>query len=299
MVFKAGVKSIWSLIGLIEKIRIRRRLGKLETAVDKQGKALIKLSEEIEKNSISINHLTLVTQDLTKRLDSLTTRVDNLEHQLGILGAEVRIQQALQLVDSMIGRTDQALDFAFTMLESIIQHALIGQTSAFLLPASKLEDLQAEVNKYSSALVDTAYERTRTTIVSDPASPLSLTCYINLFAVSRKSKEMVRLIPVPIFSGNQAFAPTLDHTLVLLDQEAGVFTTLDPNEENDCLADKCLSSNPEVSISSPSCGIPQLFDRQLSSCMNEDVYSNGMFLKQLLHDGIIYSVRHPTDVQIF
>jgi type II secretory pathway pseudopilin PulG len=299
MVFKAGVKNIWSLIGLIEKIRIRRRLGRLETTVEKQGKALTKMSEEIEKNSISIDQLTIVTQDLTRRLDSLTTRVEQLEYRIGFIETEVRIQQTMQLVDSMIGRTDQALDFAFTMLESIIQHALIGQTSAFLLPASKLEDLQDEVSKYSSATIDTAYDRMHTTIISDPVDPLSLACYINLFAVSRKSKELVRLIPVPNFSGNQAFAPALDYTLVLLDQEAGVFTALDANEEENCLADKCLVSNPEMATSAPSCGIPQLFDRQLSSCINEDVYSNGMFLKQLLHDGIVYSVKQTTDIQIF
>jgi hypothetical protein len=232
-------------------------------------------------------------------LTSLTFRVNELEARVGKLSAEVQTQQLLQLLDSLIGRTDGALDFAFTTLEDILQHALIGQASSVLLPASKLEEIQVEINKISTAIVDTAYERMKATIVSDPFAVASLTCFVNLYAMSRETQELMRLIAIPWFQGIQAFAPALDYGMVLLNQEDGTFTVIDPSEEADCLEDKCISSNPTVSTTSLSCGIPQYFNRHLSACVNEDVMSNGMFLKRLLYDGIIYSVRTEVDLQIF
>jgi hypothetical protein len=299
VIFKSGVKNIWSLMGFIEKVRIRRKLGKLESLVNQQGLNIAELSREIANHSYAISQLTLVTRDLSNRLDSLAVKVTELEAKVSTLGTEIRTQQLLQLLDSLIGRTDQALNFAFTTLENIIQHALIGQASAFLLPSNKLEELQVEVNKVSSAIVDTSYERMRTTIVSDPLSAAALTCFVSLFAMTRKTRELVKLTPIPWYQGIQALAPSLDYRMVLLDQEEGTYIVIEPYEENGCLEDKCITSNPEVSTTAVSCGIPQMFDRHLTACVNEDVQSNGMYLKQLIYDGIIYSVKGEVDVQIF
>lgn len=299
VIFKTGLKGIWTLIGFIDKIRTKRRLGKIEKTLDKHGQDISKLSQEIADHSIAINHLALVTDELNKRLDSLTYKVTELESRLGSLGTEVRTQQLLLLIDSLSGRTDQALTFAFEKLDNVIQHALVGQASSHILPISKLEELQVEINKYSTSIIDTAYERMKATVVSDPMSSTSLMCIINLSAVSRKTRELVRLISIPWYEKSFAMVPALDYNMVLLDQEMGYYTIVDPSEENGCLSDRCLTSNPAVQISSPSCGIPQFFDRHLEACSSTDIISNGMFLKQLISDGIIFSIRDESDAQVF
>lgn len=299
VVFKSGLKNIWSLLGFIEKVRTRRRLGKLEKEVSKQRDQIAELTKEVSNQSISIAQLTLVTQDLSNRLSSLTYRVDELENKVGALGAEIRVQQLLQLLDSLIGRTDQALVFAFGMLESIVQSALIGQTSAFLLPADQLATLQVEVNKYSSAIVDTAYDRMRTALISDPLAIGSLTCFVYVYAMSRNANELVELIAIPSYQGILASVPKLDYTTVLWDQEGQTYTPIDPSEVKACLEDKCICSNAEMSTTSRACGIPQYYSRHLASCLAEDISSNGMFLKSLLSDGIVYSVRDTVDAQIY
>jgi len=299
VVFKSGLKSAWALMGFIDKVQTRRRLNKVESILDKNTKDISELTREMDGHTVVINKLTLVTKDLSNRLDSLQDKVQDLEHKVGTLGAELRIQQLLQLLDSLIGRADQALSFAFGTLENIIQCALIGQASAFLLPTDKLEDIQKEITKVSSAVLDTTYENMKATIVSDPLEVASITCFVNLYAKSRKTRELVRLVPIPWFQGVQSMAPALDYTLVLLDQEASVYTVIDPTEEPGCLTDQCIISNPEVSTAALACGIPQFYNRHLSACINEDIPSNGMFLKRLLHDGIVYSVRSESDMQIF
>jgi len=299
VIFKTGIKGIWGLLGFIDRVQTRRRIGKIEKVLNQQGQDLAALTSEVSSHSHTISQLTLVTRDLSLRLDTVQGKVAELESKLGLLSREVKTQQLLQLLDSLIGRADEAFTYAFITLENIIQYALVGQASAYLLPATELEKLQEEINKISSAVVDTAYERMRTTIVSDPLAPTSLTCFVNLHAMTRTTRELVQLIPIPWYQGPQALIPVLDYTTVLLDQQGGFYTVIDPSELNGCMEDKCITSNPEVSVTSPSCGIPQFFDRHINSCVNENVPSNGMFLKQLLYDGILYSIRQESNVQIF
>src|SRR5574343_1079840 len=299
VVFKSGLKNSWSLLGFIEKVRIRKKLGKLEIQISDKKDQIAELTREVSNQSIAISRLTLVTQDLDKRLQSLTSRVTELEHKFGALGTEVRIQQLLQLLDSLIGRTDQALIFAFGMLESIIQSALVGQTSAFLLPADQLTKIQVEVNKYSTAIVDTAYDRMTTALISDPLEIGSLTCFISVFAMSRNAKELVKLIAIQAYQGVITSIPKLDYTTVLWNQEGQTYTHVDTSEVPACLQDKCICCNAELSTTAEACGVPQFYGRHLSSCVSEDISTNGMFLKSLLNDGIIYSVRNTVDSQIF
>ena len=299
LIFSNGLKSVWTLMGFVDKLHNRRRLKKLEKTVDKQSKAIDQLSQEIASHSISITQLTLVTQDLTRRLQSLTYKVQELEVRISVLDTEVKTQQILQLIDSLIGRTENALSFAFAKLENIIQYALVGQASAFVLPTNRLNEIQDEISKQSPAIIDTAYERMRAIVVSNEEQPTSLLCIINLAAMSRSTKELVQLTPVPWYQKSVALAPVLDHRMVVLDQEAGYYTVVEPSEENGCMTDHCITSNPEVQISAPACGIAQMFDRQLDSCINEDIISNGMFLKRLISDGIIFSVKEEVTAQIF
>jgi len=226
-------------------------------------------------------------------------KVAELESKLSSLSLEVKAQQLLPLLDSLIGRADEEFTYAFITLENIIQYALVGQASAYLLPATELDKLQEEITKISSAVVNTAYERMRTTIVSDPLSPTSLTCFVNLHAMARTTRELVQRIPIPWYQGPHALIPVLDYTTVLLDQQGGFYTVIDPAELNGCMEDKCITSNPEVSVTTPSCSILQFFDRHINSCVNENIPSNGMFLKQLLYDDILYSIRQESILQFF
>jgi hypothetical protein len=94
-------------------------------------------------------------------------------------------------------------------------------------------------------------------------------------------------------------APILNYNTVVLDQEAGTFTIVEPEEVQGCLYDHCVTSNPETNIVTTSCGIPQYFDRQLELCKFEEVISNGIFLKRLGADGIVFNVREEVTAQIF
>jgi uncharacterized coiled-coil protein SlyX len=295
-----GVRSIWGLLGFIEKIRTNRRLNKLEEAVSSQTETVDKLSKEIAKHSIIINQLQVSTQDLHNKIQDLTNRVESLERRVSAVETELKIQQVLEIIDSLISRAEEALDYGFTKLENIIHMSLIGQTSAFLLPPEKLQEVQNQLNKDSTAIIDSDYKHMKSIIVSDPDKQHSvLLAVINVVALSRKSKELLKLIPMPLYQGSMTLQPKLDYTAVVLDQEAGTYTIVEPDELTSCLNDHCVTSNPETNIAAQSCGVPQYFDRQIDICDFEEVVSEGVFLRRLQLDGIVFNVREEVSAQIF
>ena len=298
--FMNGVRSIWGLLGFVEKIRTNRRLNKLEEAVAAQAGTVDKLSKEIAGHSIVLSQLQISTQDLERRVQDLTIRVTNLEIRVSTLETEFKIQQLLELIDGLVSRAEEALNYGFTKLESIIHMSLVGQTSAFLLPPNKLQEVQTQLNKESTAIIDSEYRHMKSIIVSDPdmLQP-SLLAVVNIVALARKSKELVRLFPMPIYQGSTTLIPALDYTTVVLDQEAGTFTIVEPDELPSCLGDHCVTSNPETNIASRSCGIPQYYDRQQDLCNFEEITSDGIFLKRMQSDGIVFNVRDEVTAQIF
>jgi uncharacterized coiled-coil protein SlyX len=139
-----GFRAVWSLFGFVEKIRTDRRLKSLERAVARNNEAIDQLSKEVASHSIAIDELSLVTQELTQKLEALTSRVDNLEARVAAIETEIKIQQILSFIDSLVERTQSALEYGFVKLESIIHNALANQASAYLLPPDKLQDIQVQ-----------------------------------------------------------------------------------------------------------------------------------------------------------
>ena len=294
-----GFRAVWSLFGFVEKIRTDRRLKSLERAVARNNEAIDQLSKEVASHSIAIDELSLVTQELTQKLEALTSRVDNLEARVAAIETEIKIQQILSFIDSLVERTQSALEYGFVKLESIIHNALASQASAYLLPPDKLQDIQVQLSKETSSLIDGDYSRMRSVVVAHPEDHASLLAIVNLAALSRKSKELVQLTAMPTFKDGVALLPQLDYHSVLLNQEEGTFTVIEENELANCLTDHCITSNPEVQVISASCGIPQLFDRQLETCAYDETTSDGLFLRRLMSDGVIFSVREETRAQVF
>lgn len=298
--FINGVRSIWGLFGFIEKIRTNRRLNKLEEAVSAQTETVDKLSKEVAKHSIAITQLQISTRDLVEKVQALTNRVESLEQRVSALEVEQRIQQVLELVENLAGRSEEALDYGFVKLESIIQMSLLGQTSAFLLPPDKLQEVQNQLNKESTAVIDPEYKFMKSIIVSDPDHRNAiLLAIVNVVALSRKSKELIQLTPMPLYQGTATLVPILDYTAVVLDQEGGTFTVVEPDEIQGCLNDHCTTSGPETNVASNSCGIPQFFDRKINSCDFKEVNSDGIFLKRMHLDGVVFNVREEVTAQIF
>jgi len=298
--FVNGVKAVWSLFGFVEKIRTNRRLNRLEKEVARNAESVDQLSKEVASHSIALAQLNLITQDLARRLDALTNRVDVLEQKVAALEAEVKIQQILSLIDSLINRAQDALDYGFIKLESIVHGALLNQASAFLLPPDIIREIQTHLSKQSGALVDNNYDHMKSIITSHPDDSSSLLAIVNIAAVSRRSRELVRLTAMPSFKGNVALVPILDYNIVLLDQENGVFTVIEDTEYTSCLEDHCVMSNPELPTTGSTCGIPQLLGRTPEACSFEEVPSDdGLFLKRLMTDGVIFSVKDEATAQIF
>ena len=289
-----GFRAVWSLFGFIEKIRTDRRLKSLERAVSRNTEAIDQLSKEVASHSIAIDELNLVTQELTQRLNALTSRVENLERKVALIETEMRIQQILSFIDSLIERTQDALEYGFVKLESIIHNALSNQASAYLIPPDKLQDIQTQLSRDTSGLVDGDYSRMKSVVVAHPDDPTSLLAIVNLAALSRKSKELVQLTAMPTYRDEIAIFPQLDYHTVLLDQEGGTFTVIENAELSSCLADRCITSNPELPIVGSSCGMPQFFERQLDTCSYDEKVSDGLFLKRLLSDGVVFSVKEET-----
>ena len=298
--FMNGVRSIWGLLGFIEKIRTNRRLNKLEDIANAHSQSIDKLSKEIQTHSIAIQQLQVSTQDLIQRVQDLTERVTKLEQRINTLETEAKLQQIFDLIGSLIGRSEEALNYGFTKLEDIIHSALIGHTSAFLLPPEKLQEVQTMLNRESTAIVDSEYKHMKSIIVSDPdRDSLKLLAIVNLAALSRNSKELVKLIPLPTFHGTSTLIPVLNYNTVVLDQEGGTFIIVEEDEVQGCLRDHCVTSNPEISTATMSCGIPQYFGRHLNLCQFEETISNGIFLKRMGLDGVVFNVREEVTAQIF
>jgi hypothetical protein len=159
--------------------------------------------------------------------------------------------------------------------------------------------VQNEVRKVSTAVLDPDFSKMQSIVVSDPNDPHLLLVVINVAALSRKNMELVKLIPVPYYEGMETFLPMLDYNTIVLDQLAATYSILEEQEEFDCLSNRCYVSNVEQSITEKSCGIPQLFDRQLDVCLSESISSNGVFLKPMLPDGVIFAFRSEVNTQLF
>ena len=304
---KNGVRSVWSLFGFLEKIRTNRRLNKLEKEVGRLSAASSSQAEMVDKislivvnHSIIISQLQIATADLSKQVNMLQNRVDNLDSKVEELNTIVHMSQAMTLLNILTERTREAMNNGFEMLEDIISKAVMSETSARLLPVDQIIKVQTDLSVTSNSILDPEYKHMKSVILSDPQNPELLLAIISAVALTRRNQELVRLIPVPWFKGSEAIKPILSHTAVLLDQDAGTFIVLDPDEAQLCARDgHCSTSNPEHRNNAVNCGISQYFNWNLDKCDFENVLSDGTFLKRLGADGIVFSLKEAASSQLF
>ena len=308
-IFSTGVKLIWNLFGFVQKMRMEKKIKRIEnslTNTQRQVKdnyeAVQNMSVVVASNSMAIDQLQITTADLTQRMAKLENKVDTLNSQvIGIANQQENLVK-LALVANLIDRIQQSMNTGYDTLKDIIHCSLLGQTSPLLLPTDQIELVQAEVRKVSTGVLDTDFVKMQSIIVSDPADPHLLLVVINVAALSRREGELVKLVPIPQYEGEMALSPVLDYDTIIIDQLAQKYFILSEQEEYDCLFSRCYISDVERPIDQKSCGIPQLFDQQLEACTFESNLANGgdgVYIKPMLPDGILFAFKSEVATQLF
>lgn len=304
-IFSTGVRLIWGLVGFLDKLRMNRKiknieynLSKVQEQVGNHSQQIADISKIIYGHSIAIQQLTIATADLGERLSKVESRVYALERSLDNLADKVESMISLSLISNLINRIQQSLNTGYDTLKDIVHSSLLDQTSPLLLPAEQMKKVHQEANLFDGVL-DTDFAKMQSIIVSDPNDPHLLLVVINIAALSRKNSELVNLIPVPFYEGTDTFVPVLDYHTVLLDQKSGIFSILNEQEQYDCLFGRCYSSDVEHSIHEKSCGIPQMTSQSTEGCMTERILSNGVYIKPMLPDGIIFAFQREVTTQLF
>jgi len=304
--FKTGVRLIWTIFGLIQNIRTNNRITKLETAmnlnrdqIQKNSQTIDNMTQILYSHSIAIDELTTATQGLDKRLTKVEERIMALEREIGVTNNKLEAMILMDLIDSLTTRIDNSIKNGYDILEQVIHSSLKGQTSPLILPADQIEVVQNEIRKVSVAILDTDFSRMQSVVVANPSDPTMLLVVVNAAATSRRNLELIKMVAVPHYIGTGAYIPMLDYQSVVLDQLAATFTILEAVEEESCLNGRCYLSNMEQPIFSQSCGIPQFFDRSLDSCTFESIVSNGIYLKPMMPDGVIFSMKDEVTSQLF
>jgi uncharacterized coiled-coil protein SlyX len=305
-IFKTGLKLVWSLFGFIEKMRLERRLYKMEKSIasntrlsQNNQQAIQNMSLIVASNSIAIDQLRVTTNALTQRMNILEGKVSSLTHTVAGIANNVEDILKLSYIANLVSRIKQSMDNGYESLKDVIHCSLLGQTSPSLLPTDQLKLVQLEVNKVSTGILDTDFARMQSIIVSDPTDSHLLLVVINMAALSRTEEELVTLIPVPQFESKKAYAPTLDYDTIIVNQLSRTYSVLKPQEEYDCLFRRCYVSDVERSIDQKTCGIPQLFDQQLDGCIYEEVVSTGVYVQPMLPDGVLFALREEVSTQLF
>ena len=305
-IFKTGLKLVWSLFGFLEKMRLERRLYKMEKSIASNTKlgqnnqqAIQNMSLIVASNSIAIDQLRVTTNALTQRMNVLEGKVTSLTHTVAGISSNVEDILKLSYIANLVSRIKQSMDNGYESLKDVIHCSLLGQTSPSLLPTDQLKLVQLEVNKVSTGILDTDFARMQSIIVSDPTDNHLLLVVINMAALSRTEEELVTLIPVPQYEGSKAYAPTLDYDKIIVNQLSRTYSVLKSQEEYDCLFRRCYVSDVERSIDQKTCGIPQLFDQQLDGCIYEEVVSTGVYVQPMLPDGVLFALREEVSTQLF
>lgn len=305
-IFTTGVKLIWTLFGFVQKVKMNNRVKQLETAlsvtngqVDKNSHAIRDMSQMLYGHSIAINQLTITTAGLDHRVTVIENKVKWLEKLLSEVINLLDAALTLSLVASLIARVQQSLNTGYDVLKDIIHSSLLEQTSPLVLPQDQIELVQNEVRKVSTAVLDPDFSKMQSVVITDPNDNHLLLVVVNVAAISRSNLELVKLVPIPYFEGPETFTPQLDYDTIVLNQLTSTYSVLDEQEEYNCLFERCYVSNVETSIAERSCGIPQLFDKQLDSCLSVSSPTNGVFLKPMLPDGVLFAFPGEVTAQLF
>ena len=278
---------------------IERTLSQTQRQVTENSQLIHNMSEIVYGNSIAIEKLRVTTLNLDRRVFALEGKVEKLQSTVDdvVNKSETTIQ--LSLVANLINRIQQSMNSGYDILKDIIHCSLLGQTSPLILPLSQIELVQNEVRKVSNGILDTDFIKMQSIVVSDPKDPHLLLVVVNVAALSRQEEELIRLVPVPQYEQDKAFIPMLDYNTIIIDQLSQTYSILTNAEEYDCLFNRCYVSDVERPINQKTCGIPQLFDQQMDACNFEETLSNGVFLKPMLPDGILFSLQKEVTTQLF
>ena len=305
-VFVTGVKLLWQLFGFVQKVKMNNRMKNLETK-------LLGLEEKSQQNSDTIGNMTKLIYGNSVAIGQLSIRVDNIEVRLNLIEKQVETLwekfsslsykfeavNSLIIIENLISRTRQSMESGYAMLKDIIHHTKLGQTSPLILPLDQMALVQNEISKVSTATLDPDFAKMQSIVVSDPQDPSLLLVVVNMAALSRRSLELVKMVPVPYFENKVAYEISLDYDTIVLDQSTYTFSILTEQEEYDCIFNRCYVSSMEQSLLERSCGIPQFYDHHKDTCVAEKVESNGVFLKPMLPDGVIFAFESEVKAQVF
>ncbi len=304
--FSSGARLIWNLYGFIQRMRMNARIGRLEDSlmdtqarVDNNSYAINNMSLTLYGHSIAIQTLKITTADLEKRLSLVERKMENLEISLFEIINKVETVVSLSLISSLILRIQQSLNSGYSILKDVIHCSLLGQTSPLLLPFDQIKIVQNEVQKVSTAILDTNFAKMQSIVVSDPQDPHLLLVVINAAALSRRNMELIKLVSVPYFEGSKSYSPVLDYDTILLDHLARTYSVLSEQEEYDCLSNRCYVSDIEHSVNEKTCGIPQWFNQHLEVCVLQETLSDGVFLRPMLPDGVLFAFKNEVVTQLF
>ena len=304
--FSSGAKLIWNLYGFIQRMRMNARIGRIEdnlmltqSQVENNSFAISNMSLTLYGHSIAIQTLNITTADLEKRLSLVERKMGNLEISLFEIINKVETVVSLSLISSLILRIQQSLNSGYNILKDIIHCSLLGQTSPLLLPFDQIKIVQNEVQKVSTAILDTNFAKMQSVVVSDPQDPHLLLVVINAAALNRRNVELIKLVAVPYFEGSKSYSPVLDYDTILLDHLARTYSILSEQEEYDCLSNRCYVSDIEHSVNEKTCGIPQWFNQHLEVCVLQEIFSDGVFLKPMLPDGVLFAFKEEVVTQLF
>ena len=304
--FFNGARMIWNLFGILQRMRMNARIGRLEDSlaetqaqVGNNSQAISNMSLTIYGHSIAIQHLKVTTADLERRLSMVESRVGTLETKLSEVMSKVEAITSLSLISSLITRVQQSLNSGYDILKDIVHSSLLGQTSPLLLPYDQIKLVQSKVQEVSIAILDTNFAKMQSVVVADPQDPHLLLVVINAAALSRRNVELIKMVPIPYYEGSKTYTPILDYDTVLLDHLSRSYSILSEQEEYDCLTNRCYVSDIEHSVNEKTCGIPQWFNQHLDTCVLQETLVDGVFLKPMLPDGVLFAFRDEVTTQLF
>ena len=305
-IFVTGVKLLWQLFGFVQKVKMDKRLKNIESMLqantDRSGQnsdAITKMTKLIQGHSVAISQLSIRVDGLEHRLAQVEVQVKTLQEGVEGLAYKFELVTALITIDNLVVRTRGSMDTGYDILKDIIHSSVQKQTSPLVLPLDQMELVQTEVSKSSTALLDPDFAKMQSIVVSDPSDPTKLLVVVNLAALDRRNLELVNLVPVPYFENGEAYEISLDYRYLVLDQSAHTFSILTEQEENDCLFNRCYIGSTEQSLLEKSCGIPQFYDQHKNNCVSELIQSNGVFLKPMLPDGVIFALKGKVRSEVF
>ena len=305
-VFVTGVKLLWQLFGFVQKVKMNNRLKNLESKLQtvdnrsqQNSEAIQNMTRLICGNSVAIGQLSIRVDNLEIRLTLIEKQVETLWEKFSSLSYKFEAVNSLMIIENLISRTRQSMESGYTMLKDIIHHTKLGQTSPLVLPLNQIELVQNEISRSSTATLDPDFAKMQSIVVSDPNDPSLLLVVVNMAALSRRSLELVKMVPIPYFEDKNAYEVSLDYNTIVLDQTTHTFSILTEQEEYDCMFNRCYVGSSEQSLLERSCGIPQFYDRHVDGCVAESVLTTGVYLKPMLPDGVIFALNGEVQSQVF